>query len=265
MPTDGMSLSQSAWNEFSDHLKKVGEKITGPTGARNPRERAEGYRYLMRLISGGHELEMEVDRRHPVMARMMTPVRKFKGDGTDTLYREAKLDESLNYRFTVRRGDDIFYSTTVYAYDENDAYYIVDHLIDDDTVFENVFGEQIATIYLSAERPDGVDNWIELKGRDPILFTREYFPEFVHNTDKGKYRPAIMNIECLSDVEPPEALTEQALADGLRRVSAFIQDATDVSIGLSIFAGLNLIEYKGADDGAAQKATHITEGEMHLD
>ena len=38
---------------------------------------------------------------------MMTPIRKFKGDGTDTLYREAKLDEGLDYRYTIRRGDDL--------------------------------------------------------------------------------------------------------------------------------------------------------------
>ncbi len=55
----------------------------------------------------------------------------------------------------MRRGDDLFFSATVYAYDEEDTYYIVDHLIDDDLVWDNVFGEQIAEIYLSEKRPDG--------------------------------------------------------------------------------------------------------------
>ena len=100
--------SQAAWNDFADALKRIGEKITLPTGARGERERAEGYRYLMRLISGAHDLEMESDRRFPVLTRMMTGIRKFKGDGTDTLYREAKLDERYVYKFTLRRGDDLF-------------------------------------------------------------------------------------------------------------------------------------------------------------
>ncbi len=109
--------SQAAWNDFADSLKRIGEKIIAPTGARGERERAEGYRYLLRLISGAHDLEFESDRRFPVLMRMMTPTRKFKGDGTDTLYREAKLDEGLVYKLSLRRGDDLFYSATVYAYD----------------------------------------------------------------------------------------------------------------------------------------------------
>ena len=264
-----LSKSQAAWNQFADALKEIGEKITAPTGARGGRERAEGYRYLMRLISAAQDLEMEADRRYPMLRRMMTPIRKFKGDGTDTLYREAKLDESLNYRLTVRRGDDLFYSATVYAYDETDAYYIVDHLIDEDLVWDNVFGQQIAEVYLSEKRPEGVRNWIELKGRRPILFTREYFEDFVHAVDDGRVRSAAMNLECLSDVAPLEHYSEEDLVEGLDRVTDFIADATDVSLGLSIFIGLNQIKFEGVgDDGTSARKgsmTRIEEGELILD
>ncbi len=264
-----LSKSQAAWNRFTDSLKEIGEKITAPTGARGGRERAEGYRYLLRLISAAQDLEMEADRRYPMLRRMMTPIRKFKGDGTDTLYREAKLDESLNYKLTIRRGDDLFYSATIYAYDETDAYYIVDHLIDDDFEWDNVFGQQIAEVYLSEKRPDGVRNWIELKGRRPILFTREYFEEFVDSVDEGRFRSAIMNLECLSDVSPLEPYDEDELEAGLTRVTDFIADATDVSLGLSIFIGLNRIEYESAGDGGsgARKGsmTRITDGDLILD
>ncbi|MBW2423215.1 MAG: hypothetical protein JRG86_03155 [Deltaproteobacteria bacterium] len=224
--------SQKAWNDFADSLKRIGEKITAPTGARGPRERAEGYRYLLRLISAAHDLEMEADRRYPDLRRMMTPIRKFKGDGTDTMYHEAKLDEELVYKFSIRRGDDLFFSATVYAYDEDDAYYIVDHLIDDDIEWENVFGEQIAEIYLSEKRPERVRNWIELKGKRPILFTREYFEDFVDALDDGRLRGAAMKIECLSEVPRPEPYDEEQLEEGLRKVTDFIEDATDVSLGL---------------------------------
>jgi hypothetical protein len=259
------TVSQAAWNDFADQLKRIGDKITGPTGARTGRERAEGYRYLVRLISAAHQLEMEIDRRHPTLARMMTPIRKFKGDGTDTLYHEAKLDEKLHYRMTLRRGDHIFFSATVYAYDERDAYYIVDTLVDEDIVWEEVGGEQVAEIELGAERRAGAANWIELKGERPILFTRQYYPEFVDATDEGRYRPALMNIECTDDVEPPADLTEEELAAGLGRVTAFIEDATDVSIGLSIFAGLNLITYDKTQSGQRVDVTHIADGKLILD
>ena len=122
MSDSELTPSQAAWNAFTGDLKRIGEKITGVTGARNARERAEGYRYLIRLLSAAHQLELEADRKRPTLARMMLPIRKFKGDGTDTLYHEAKLDENLSYRFEVTRGDDLFFSATVYAYDERDAY-----------------------------------------------------------------------------------------------------------------------------------------------
>ncbi|MFK7896261.1 MAG: DUF1214 domain-containing protein [Myxococcota bacterium] len=261
--------SQAAWNDFADALKRIGEKITAPTGARGERERAEGYRYLLRLLSAAHDLEMESDRTIPDLRRMMTPIRKFKGDGTDTIYREAKLDENLVYKMSIRRGDDLFYSATVYAYDAEDTYYIVDHLIDDDLVWDNVFGQQIAEIYLSEKRPDGARNWIELKGARPILFTREYFDEFAHSVDEGRFRSAVMTLECLSELPAATHYDEAQLEAGLQRVVDFVEDATDVSLGLSIFIGLNRIEYegKGDEDGGERKGsmTRIEEGQLILD
>jgi hypothetical protein len=196
---------------------------------------------------------------------MMTPIRKFKGDGTDTLYREAKLDEALAYRYSVRRGDDLFLSATVYAYDEGGTYYIVDHLIDDDIRWDNVFGEQIAEIYLSRERPEGVSNWIELKGDRPILFTREYFDTFVDAIDRGERRAAAMQLECLSEPERPAPYDEESLETGLQQVVDFIEDATDVSLGLSIFIGLNRIEGALGKNERKGSMTRIEEGELVLD
>jgi hypothetical protein len=263
---EAISISQTAWNDFTERLQRIGDKITGPTGARNARERAEGYRYLLRLVSAAHALEAEVDRSHPVLTRMMTPIRKFKGDGTDTLYHEAKLDDSLSYEFTVLRGEHLFYSATVYAYDERGAYYIVDNLIDEKIEWEADArsGQPVAQIHLSAQRPPGVRNWIALKGARPILFTRQYFPEFVESIDQGRYAPALMTIRCVSAVEIPGALSEQDLAESLQRVIAFVEDATDVSIGLSIFAGLNLVSYERSRAGETIDVTQITEGRMHL-
>ena len=116
-------------------------------------------------------------------------------------------------------------------------------------MWDNVFGERIAEIYLSEKRPDGVRNWIELKGARPILFVRQYFPDFVDVIDTGKYRQAIMNVECLSEVAPLEPYDDEQLEAGLQRVVDFIDDASNVSIGLSIFIGLNRIEYEGGGEG----------------
>jgi len=265
MSDSELSKSQAAWNDFADRLKTIGEKITGPTGARNERERAEGYRYLLRLISAGHELDAEFDRSRPSMQRLFTPTRKFKGDGTDTLYYEAKLDESLDYELTVRRGDALFFSVTVYAHDENGAYYIVDNVIDEQIDWDEGPEGETATIRVGAARPANASNFVELKGARPILFTREYFPEFVHTTDEGRYRQNGYSIRCLAEVAPPAPLDETALTQMLERVTDFVDDASDVSIGLSIFAGLNTISLESDAESQAHEGMTINDGEMVVD
>ena len=240
-----MTPSQAAWNRFADQLKEVGEKIVGPIGARSPRERADGFRYLASLIAGGQELEMEADRAHPVLARAFTPLRSFVGDGPDTLYHDAKLDESLSYEFTIRRGDDIFFSIVVYASDDEGMRSMVSFLIDKDIAFEEDGGDQRATIHISAERPEGAKNWLKLEGQQPFIMTRQYFPECVIEVDEGKYRPAIMKIRCTDEVPPPAEYSVAELSAGLDRLIAFMHDTVDAGLGVSAIVGMSTIEYEG--------------------
>ncbi len=247
MAENEITPSQLAWDHFADELKKVGDKLMGPTGARGARERAEGYRYLVRLIAAAQELAFEADRRRPSLVRMFTPTRKFIAEGTDTIYHEAKLDAGLSYEMTVRRGDDIFFSVVVYADDEDGDKFIADDLNDESIVFDDVDGERVATIHISAERPDGVKNWLKLDGRLPFILTRQYFPEFVTAVDAGKYRQAIMSIESTNDVATPREYREDDFASGIESMVAFMNETLDSALGISAFIGLNMVEYERTD------------------
>jgi hypothetical protein len=239
--------SQAAWNRLADELKRIGDKLVGPTGARSPRERAEGYRYLVRLIATAQELCLEEDRARPSLVRMFTPTRKFVAEGTDTLYHEAKLDPALSYELTVRRGDDLFFSVVVYADDEDGDKFIVDDLNDEALVFDELDGQSVARIHIGAERPERAKNWLKLDGQRPFILTRQYFPEFVTSVDAGKYRQALMSIERTDGVPAPEAYGEREFAEGVDRMVEFIDQTLDSALGISAFVGLNLVEYARTD------------------
>ena len=67
------------------------------------------------------------------------------------------------------------------------------------------------------------------------------------------------------DAEIPAPYSEDQLKMGLQRVVDFVEDAVDVSIGLSIFAGLNLVSYEKTQQGKRVDATHIADGNLILD
>ncbi|MDH3200439.1 MAG: DUF1214 domain-containing protein [Myxococcales bacterium] len=257
--SDEMTQSQALFNRFAGQLKAIGDKIVGPTGAKGPRERAEGFRYLIALMAAAQELEMEVDRTRPRLTRMFTPMRSFIADGTDTLYHEAKLDESHSYELTVRRGDDLFLSIVVYASDDDGMREMVSFLIDQDIAFETEEGNQAATIHISSERPKGAKNWLELKGQRPFVLTRQYFPESVIEVDDGRYREATMSIQCLDDVPGPDAYGPDDLASGLERIVTFMHDTVDAALGISAFVALNMIEY---DQDVAQPTRIGADGSL---
>ena len=84
--------------------------------------------------------------------------------------------------------------------------------------------------------------------------TRQYFPECVIEVDKGKYRAAIMNIECVDDVPPPTQYAIDDLSAGLDRLVAFMHDTVDAGLGVSAIVGMSNIEY---DNDAHSTPTRI--------
>lgn len=233
--------SLQTWDRFTTRLRELADKVLGPTGAKGPRERAEAFRYLMGLLSAAQELEMEVDRQHPRLTRMFTPMRSFIADGVDTLYHEAKLEPEHSYEITIRRGDDLFFSVVVYASDADGLREMKSYLIDSDIEF--VDGH--AKIHIGKTRPPEAAHFLELDGIDPFVLTRQYFPESVVAVDDGRYDAAAMNIRCLDPTGRPGEYGPADLERALDRVVGFMNDTVDAALGISAYVSLNMIELEG--------------------
>ena len=82
-----------------------GEKITGPTGARDERERAEGYRYLSRMLRAGLESFLESgDSAFPELRCPVHETIKMGADNPDNYYQNAMISGAHEYRLIGTRG-----------------------------------------------------------------------------------------------------------------------------------------------------------------
>src|SRR6266545_1327974 len=97
---DGMT-----WSEFCDALKMAGMVVLRDGAPSDPLTRAEGFRYLSRLLRAGLETFVEhADPRAPVLQRPVHETVKMGADNPDNHYQHASISGEHEYRITGTRG-----------------------------------------------------------------------------------------------------------------------------------------------------------------
>jgi len=188
---------QSAWARLTAQMTLAGRRIDALTEVRDSAERAEGYRFLTRVMSTMIEFQMEKAEEWPTLAQVMFSTRKFYADNPDTLYHRAPLNPRLGYRVYGQRGNELYLAFCVYGPNR-----ILANLYDEEMVFDaNGRFEPV----LSAQRPQDCVNWLPLGNAAHTLVTRQYFTE-------QHWSPAQLNIALLEPSAPPLLSTEQMMA-----------------------------------------------------
>src|SRR4051794_15271874 len=124
-----MTELDQAWERLLDRLRDTGAIVTGPVGARNERERAEGFRHITRVLSIATEMLVEKgDPAHPAFTRWMTPYRKMYGDNPRTVYDAAVIDGDHAYRIAGKRGTSAYLGFCLYAPDRGGGKRMVGNL-----------------------------------------------------------------------------------------------------------------------------------------
>ena len=94
-------LARSCWRRS----RGPSSSCSGPGVPAAPRDRAEGFRHLLRFLAAGHLLCVEhADPDHPSFARMVDPAWQWGLDMPDCLYLYAPLRGDAAYRVWGRRG-----------------------------------------------------------------------------------------------------------------------------------------------------------------
>lgn len=198
-PAEG-SLSRESWDEFCELLKKAGDVVWDTDLARSDFDRAEGLRYLSRLLRAGLVSFVESSGpRHPVFRPMPDQV-KMGLDNPDNYYLNASVSSRYDYRIRGHRGTIHYLSFAA----QNQNFAARDRItggaghlnasdleLDEDGRFEIIASRR--------ERPG---SWLRLAPDTKQILIRQTF------LDRLSERPVDVEIECLG---PPDATSADAL------------------------------------------------------
>lgn len=209
-------ISGATWARFCDHLKQAGDQILRPETPLTAQDRAEGFRYLTRLLRIG--LEMHLEYADPAFPGFFSPsheTAKIGADNPDNLYLMARIDGRYDYIVEGDRGSVAYLSFGAQkgGYERDgrmeqtgflDA---ADMAIDDDGRF---------SVQLSQE-PPAEGNWVRLEAGSNALIVRQTFNERRSET------PARVRIRRADSGATPAPLSAERLDEALSHTAHFVE------------------------------------------
>lgn len=213
-PAAQIATPEQSWNEFCDALKRAGQQILRPEAPTDELTRAEGYRYLTRLLRIGLEMHLEfADPDFPGFFLPSHETGKIGADNPDNLYYFAKISGAHEYVIRGTRGTVSYLTigTQKGGYETNGTMEPTgfidakDFQIDADGRFE---------IVLSQKKRPG--NWLRLEPDSNAVIVRQTF------LDRSTERPSQMKIERFDKNAAPAPLTAERLQKNLGNVARFV-------------------------------------------
>jgi hypothetical protein len=204
------------WSRFCRRLEAAGRIVADGPFADDAIDRAEGYRYLTRLLRIALEMHVEnADSDFPGFYAASHPTAKIGADNPDNVYLNASIDGARRYRISGNRG-----SVPVLSFASKANRYAIDgtmastgELDAADMTFDADGGFAII-----ASRDPMAGNWLPLADDSTMLIVRQTF------LDRDAEQPAQVRIEALDPAQPtPDPLTDARLFDGLERALGFVE------------------------------------------
>jgi hypothetical protein len=211
----------AVWSDFCRQLAAAGELVLSGSADANPLERAEGYRFLTRLLRGGLEQFVEhADPAHPRLFANSHETLKVIAENPDNLYRYARVDPRFEYRVRGTRGGSTWLSFNIHggAFGAPASQGTAGALTHKQMRFEPDGRFELA---VSRERRPG--NWLPLGDDAAYLLIRQTF------ADPAKPDPSELVLERLGTSGPPAPLDPDALARGLAETARYVSSVAQIA------------------------------------
>jgi hypothetical protein len=194
----GKVVSAEAWTEFCEQLKRAGEVILREDLETSTFDRAEGLRYLSRLLRAGlHAFAENPGPRTPRFRSLPEDV-KMGLDNPDNYYLAAPVDPRHDYRIRGRRGTIHYLSFAAQSQNFAARERIAGgagHLEDGQL---ELAGDGRFEIIASTKPQPG--NWLRMDEHTSQILVRQTF------LDRLAEKPVEVSIECLGASGPPAPL-----------------------------------------------------------
>jgi hypothetical protein len=215
------AATASPWYAFCDQLKLAGDQILRPEAPQDEFNRAEGYRYLSRLLRAALEQEVECSNpQFPVFYQLCNETIKFGADNPDNDYLNAQLDGRYDYRIRGTRGtvSYIGFNTRAGGYGKSGTL-LPTGAIDTETL--KIEADGTFEVIVSATRKPG--NWLPMTADSTaLLAVRQTF------LDRSREQRAELTIECLNGAAHPAPLDPRQLNGQLLAAANFVQSTARI-------------------------------------
>ena len=173
-------MGNAAWRAFCGALERVQGLVPSAAAGASPRERAEGLRYLTRLLAAGVNVCVEhADPDQPAFGRMMDPTMKWGLDAPDCLYLYASVRGDAVYRVGGQRGSanhlDIQVNYGHFASGDIGSWGTI---ASTNGLELEVASDGRFELWLGGEERGG--NWLPLEPRAEFVLVRQYFDDWEH-------------------------------------------------------------------------------------
>ncbi|RJF93148.1 DUF1214 domain-containing protein [Sphingomonas cavernae] len=212
--TENSMFTREMWRDFCRRLEAAGEVVLEPEAAATPLDRAEGFRYLTRLLRIGLEMHLEhADPDFPGFYAASHETAKIGADNPDNIYMNATVSPGRRYRITGKRG-----TVPILSFGTKANRYAIDGTMAStgelDSADMEVGTDGSFEIVVSKDEAEG--NWLRLADDSSMVIVRQTF------LDRANEVPASVEIEAIDGPSHPTPLTGERLEAALERVTAFV-------------------------------------------
>ncbi len=206
------------WVAFCDTLKSTGVEILQSADALDDVNRAEGLRYLTRMVRGAIEKFVEyVDPLDPVMYKTADERTGHGGDNPDQMYSVSPVVASEVYELRGNRGTAWDFNFNVFNYRPDNRYDLLARLESKDLV-SDANGD--FRLVIGGERSG--DNWLPLPPGANQVKLRQIF------RDRGTEQPVELTIHRLTENAQAAPLSLEAIIRRFERAKTYFSKSVRI-------------------------------------